>query len=79
MEQNSSNKLVEIYIDLPEEGSPTIRPTQAIDMGNGVFKVLPTPNYDPEDEVWQFPPGSLVRCKTVKEGNEEYLVAVQSA
>ena len=57
------SKTVTIYIDLPEEGTPTIRQTQGIDLGNGLYKVLPAPDYDPEDEVWEFLPGSIVRCE----------------
>lgn len=58
---------VEIYVQLLEEGTPTARPTQAVPLGNGLYKILPTPNYDPEDEIWEFPPGSIVRCETVKD------------
>ncbi len=53
---------VEIYVPLLEEGTPTIRPTMAIPLGGDLYKVLPTPNYDPEDEIWEFLPGSIVRC-----------------
>jgi hypothetical protein len=38
---------VEIYIRLLDEGTECSRPTQALDLGNGLFKVLPTSNYDP--------------------------------
>ena len=57
------SKTVTIYIDLLEEGTPTIRPTQAIDLGEGLYKVLPTPDYDPGDEIWVFLPESIVRCE----------------
>lgn len=45
-----------------EEGTDTIRETQAIHLGGDLYKLLPTPNYDPEDEIWEFIPGSIVRC-----------------
>lgn len=57
-----SVSLVEVYVNLLEEGSPVARPTQAIDLGNGTYKLLPTPHYDPEDEIWEFLPGTVVRC-----------------
>jgi hypothetical protein len=72
-------KLVTIYIELFDEGVPCRRPTQAIDLENGTFKVLPTPNYDPENEVWEFLPGSIVRCKIRKDSEGEYLYAVEQA
>lgn len=69
---------VTIYIDLPEEGSPTIRPTEAVPLGNDLYKVLPTPDYDPEDEVWQFLPDSVVRCvKKIGYRGNEILLAVE--
>ena len=69
---------VEIYVQLLEEGTPTARPTQAIPLSNGLYKILPTPNYDPEDEIWEFLPGSIVRCETVKDDwVQEIFLAVE--
>lgn len=61
-----SDKETTIYVQLLDEGTPTARPTQAIDLGNGFYKLLPTPNYDPEDEKWEFLPGSTVRIRIVE-------------
>ncbi len=72
-------KNVTIYINLPEEGSPTRRPTQATDLGNGFFHVLATPDYNPEDEVWEFPPGSIVQCEKKLHKGQEYFLAVKKA
>lgn len=58
--------MVKIFIPLLEEGTPTIRPTQAISLGQDRYKILATPDYDPEDEVWAFLPGTVVRAKWVK-------------
>lgn len=52
-----------VYIQLLEEGSVCYRPTQGEEIGEGLYRVLPTENYDPELEVWEFPPGSIVRCE----------------
>ena len=67
-----SEKTMEVYVVLLEEGTDTIRGTQAIDLGDGTFKLLPTPNYDPEDEIWEFLPGSIVKVRSVKDyrGND---------
>jgi hypothetical protein len=70
---------IKVYVPLLEEGHPTVRGTQAITLGNGHYRLLPTPNYNPEDEVWEFLPGSIVRCeKRVLQG-KEYLVAIAKA
>lgn len=52
---------VNIYVELLDEGSPTLRPTTAILDKDGLYKILPCPDYDPEDESWDFLPGSLVQ------------------
>lgn len=56
--------IVTVFVELLEEGTPTIRGTRAIDMGDSTYKLLPTENYDPEDEIWEFLPGSIVRCRS---------------
>ena len=52
-----------IYIRLLDEGTTVSRPPQAQVTGDGVFLVLPTPGYDPSDELWEFPPGSIVQVQ----------------
>ena len=54
---------VTVYVQLLEEGTDTMRPTQAMPLGGDSYKLLPTPSYDPEDEIWEFLPGSIVRCE----------------
>ena len=72
------NKSIEVYVTLLEEGTDTIRSTMAEDMGNNTYKLLPTPNYDPENEVWEFLPGSIVRCEvTNKYRDKNLLLAVE--
>jgi hypothetical protein len=70
-------KTVKVYVPLLEEGTPTMRGTQAIIMGDGLYKLMPTPHYDPEDEIWEFLPGSVVRCVVVVRNNENLLKAVE--
>ncbi len=69
--------IVKIYVQLLEEGTPTIRGTNAISLGNGMYKILPTPDYDPEDEIWEFLPGTTVRCEGRKNLGEDILFAVE--
>ncbi len=54
---------VTVYVQLLEEGTDTIRPTQAVPLGNDLYRLLPTTNYNSEDEIWESLLGSVVRCK----------------
>ena len=63
MPSNISNQTVTIYVRLLDEGTPTSRPTKAVEAGPGWFRLLATPNYDTEDEHGEFPPGSLFGCE----------------
>ena len=76
-ETDSSTKKVKIFVRLLGEGTEVSRPTEALDLGNGLFKILPVDNYDPADEVWEFPPGSEVRCESRRSESGEYVVAVR--
>jgi hypothetical protein len=69
--------LVPIYVRLLEEGTDCSRPTQAKRIGNDLFKLLPTHDYDPDDEHWEFPPGSVVRAVAMADAVKEYLLAVK--
>jgi hypothetical protein len=66
-----------IYIYLLDEGVDVWRPTEGEEVADMIFKVLPTPNYDPEDEHWAYPPGTLVRCAYETQSGEKILVAVE--
>ena len=76
MASDTSGQTVTIYVRLLDEGTPTSRPTKAVEVGFNSFRVLATPNYDPEDEHWEFLPGSIVRCETKEHDGKQYLLAV---
>lgn len=65
-----------IYIPLLNEGVPVIRPTFGILVKRNIYKVLPTPDYDPENEEWEYPPGSIVICKFLIQDGKKILVAI---
>ncbi len=72
------NNLVEVHViitDYDEYG--TARPTMAIDLGEGLYKLLPIDNYDTADETWEFPPGSIVRTTPMEFEGMKYQLAVQ--
>ena len=58
-----NQETAKVFVELLEEGTPTLRGTQAIPLGNDLYKLLPTDRYNPESETWQFLPGSIVRAK----------------
>ena len=64
-----------IYIRLLDEGTRTARPAHSLFLGDGLYCVLRTKDYDPEDENWQFLPGSIVRCIIERWSGEELLTA----
>ncbi len=75
---DSDTEKVKIYVRLLNEGTDVSRPTEALNLGGGLFKILPTEHYDPEDERWEFPPGSVVRGEPIEDAAGTYLRAVAS-
>jgi hypothetical protein len=72
----SSDKVI-IYIRLLDEGVPVARPTYGEAIEDNIFRVLPTKNYNPDDETWEFPPGTVVRCeRKISPDGREALLAV---
>ena len=69
------NSNIEIFISLLDEGIDVWRPTQAKLVGPQEFLVLPTPNYNPETEHWEFPPGSVVECVLEHRDDGDIMVA----
>jgi hypothetical protein len=43
-------------------GSEGMRQVRALNLGDGLYKILPSTDYHPEKEQWEFPPHSVVRC-----------------
>src|SRR5262249_35012108 len=68
-----------IYVPLLDEGTPVVRPTQGAPLGGGLYRVLVTPDYDPENEHWMFPPDSVVRCVLETRSGGQILVAKELA
>lgn len=68
--------VVQIYVNLLDRGTLSLRQAQALDWGNGLFELLPSKDYDPKVEHWEFLPGSFVHCKKADRDGELYLVAI---
>jgi hypothetical protein len=71
--------IITLYVRLLDEGTDVTRPTQAEELTGGYFRVLSSPDYDPEDEHWEFPPGSIVRAESRELRDDEFLLAVEGA
>jgi hypothetical protein len=67
--------MVEIYVNLLDEGTPRARPTKALALGNGLFELVAAEGHDPAVEHWEFRPGSIVRGKEERRDGEAYLLA----
>lgn len=74
MNKENSN---EIFVQLLADEEGTNRPTQGIPLGNNLYKILPISDYETADEVWEFLPGTIVRCEERSFRGEIYLLAVE--
>ncbi len=64
-----------IYIPLLNEGTTVYRPVPSIPLGTDTFRVGRLPEGVADDEEWEFPPGSIVRCEPTQSQGEDVLVA----
>lgn len=64
-----------VYVHLLNEGIDIYRPVEAVVLDESVRLVAP-PDYDPEDEEWEFEPGSVVRMEGRALGGEDVSLAV---
>lgn len=51
-----------VFVRLLEEGTDVWRPVGATALPDGTFELRETDEYDPEAELWEFPPHTRVRC-----------------
>lgn len=67
----------QIFVYLLNEGTDVWRPVEATRIGSNVYILHGEDIYDPEDEEWEFLPGShvLVEEKTLSSG--KCLVAIK--
>lgn len=67
-----------VYVRLLDERLEDFRPAPAKSLGRGVFKLLPSLGNKPEDEKWEFGPGSIVRCEKRELEGQQVWVAVKA-
>ncbi len=51
-----------VYVRLLNEGTDVYRPTNAVFKEPDIYFLKSPAGYDPEDEHWEFLPGSSVKC-----------------
>lgn len=61
------------------EGTTVFRPVPAELLPSGLVRLIAPEDYDPEDEAWEFAPGSMVRVEPRRFEAGEVLVAVELA
>ncbi len=66
-----------VHVYLTEEGC--YRPTQARHIAGDTFELLPTDDYDPEIETWEFAPGSIVKCAVTSGQDGVVILAKEQA
>lgn len=68
-----------IYVRLLNEGLDVWRPAPAWKIGQRTYIVLRPETYEPDDEQWEFLPGSAVECDTRELSGGASLVATRAA
>jgi hypothetical protein len=66
-----------IHVRLLNEGTDVSRPTEGREIEEGLYEIIPTADYNPADEEWEFPPGSFVRISKRETDYGEYFMAVR--
>lgn len=68
---------IPVYVELLDEATPTLRPAAAVPVENNLYRLLANADYDPEDEDWDFLPGSLVRLEKEPISDGEFAFVVK--
>ncbi|MDR1181538.1 MAG: hypothetical protein LBL13_06140 [Bacteroidales bacterium] len=66
-----------IYVRLLDEGTVVYRPVPAIEIKKDIFKIMRSDAYNPEDEIWEFLPGTCVLVEEKGLSDENILVAIK--
>ncbi len=66
-----------IYIQLLGEGTIVHRPVPAIEIGDYIYQLKGEEIFDPDDEEWEFLPGTKVKVEQKELEGERVLVAIE--
>jgi hypothetical protein len=70
---------VTVYVKLLDEATDVWRPVPAEALGQRRYRLLPTDKYDPEDETWEFLPGTDAVCEPRQLSDGIHLVTIRAA
>jgi hypothetical protein len=79
MGSDTKEQSIEMHVRLLDEGTEVFQPTRALDLGDGLFQIEATVDYDPELESWEFVPGSIVRSELRSDESGPYRIAVANS
>lgn len=68
-----------IYVRLLDEGVDVYRPVAATKLSENIYEMSGLDIYNPDDEVWEFLPGSRVIVREQLLSGERSLVAIKIA
>ena len=66
-----------VYVALLDEGLDVYRPVLAEKIADDTFVLTKPADYDPDDERWEFPPGSKVKCEKRMTNEGEITLAIR--
>lgn len=72
-----SAERVTVYVQLLNEGTIVYRPASGTSVGPDVVRLELVPDYDPENEQWEFLPGSVVRVEQRRLSDGDVRVAIR--
>lgn len=70
-----STERTELFVPLLNEGTDVLRPATGVFVTADTVRLDSPPDYDPESEEWEFPPGTEVRCTAEYRDGRQILVA----
>jgi hypothetical protein len=79
MSEETDSSTEPVYVRLLGEGTLAYRPAVAVMKGPGVALLAAPEDYDPDDEDWEFGPGTMVRVEEKTLDGHQVLVAVSLA
>ena len=68
-----------VYVRLLGEGTLVLRPSPAEFLEADTARLIAPRDYDPEDENWEYKPGSIVRVELRRIEGADAFIAVASA
>ncbi len=72
-----TRSFIELHVRLLNNGPEVFRPTRALKLGGGLFKLVASPDYHSRDEIWELLPGATVRVELHRGAKGDFPLAVR--